>query len=165
MLTRGQLTYSSFRYYTTVCDVLTSVRKMEESMMRLQKLRSGKFSSGNLSSLAAANQTLSDDDKIRLQLYLDVVSFGKQVCFFLLDPNSFQRQIKYTLIVLNLLFYVDQIVNGFLSELLISVAFTATLFDITNEQPNLSFINCCSLMQTKSVCSFKTWFIFCDCLF
>lgn len=71
--------YIDYRYYLTVCDVLNSVKKMEESMMRLQKLRSGKFSSGNLSSLASTNDSLSDDDKIRLQLYLDVVSFGKQV--------------------------------------------------------------------------------------
>ena len=47
--------------------------------MRLQKMRSGKYSSGNLASLAASNDTLSDDDKIRHQLFLDVVNFGKQV--------------------------------------------------------------------------------------
>jgi len=48
-------------------------------MMRLQKMRSGKYSSGNLASLAASSESLSDDDKIRLQLFLDVVNFGKQV--------------------------------------------------------------------------------------
>ena len=66
----------SFRYFLTVSDVLNSVRKMEESMMRLQKMRKSKdtqsFGSDN-------NGTLSDDDKIRLQLSIDVDTFGKKV--------------------------------------------------------------------------------------
>lgn len=67
------------RYFSVVTDVLTSVRKMEESLMRLQKMRSSKSSSGNLASLAGGSDSLSDDDKIRLQLYLDVLSLGDQV--------------------------------------------------------------------------------------
>uniref|UniRef100_H2YCH7 Conserved oligomeric Golgi complex subunit 2 n=1 Tax=Ciona savignyi TaxID=51511 RepID=H2YCH7_CIOSA len=64
------------RFHQVVSEVLTSVRKMEESLIRLQKMRSGgKSSSGNLASLAG----LSDDDKIRLQLFIDVTSFGKQM--------------------------------------------------------------------------------------
>ena len=62
------------RYLLTVSDVLNSVRKMEESMMRLQKMRKSKDtqSTGN-------NGVLSDDDKIRLQLSIDVETFGRKV--------------------------------------------------------------------------------------
>uniref|UniRef100_H2XKN8 Conserved oligomeric Golgi complex subunit 2 n=1 Tax=Ciona intestinalis TaxID=7719 RepID=H2XKN8_CIOIN len=68
----------SDRFHSVVSEVLTSVRKMEESLLRLQKMRSGgKSSSSNLAALAGSS--LSDDDKIRLQLFIDVTSFGKQM--------------------------------------------------------------------------------------
>jgi len=67
----------STRFHSVVWDVLTSVRKMEESLMRLKKMRSGRASSGSLSTLGEGQ--LSDDDKIRLQLYIDVESFGIQM--------------------------------------------------------------------------------------
>lgn len=66
----------SEKYYAVVSDVLTSVKKMEESLMRLQKMRAGK-SSGNLASMD--DNKLSDDDKIRMQLHLDVVSFKERL--------------------------------------------------------------------------------------
>jgi len=48
--------------------------------MRLQKMRSsgGRSSTSNISGLSSSN-SLTDDDKIRLQLYLDVEYFGKQM--------------------------------------------------------------------------------------
>jgi hypothetical protein len=49
--------------------VLNSVKKMEESLKRLKK---GKGSSANLAGM-------TDDDKIRMQLYLDVKDLGEQV--------------------------------------------------------------------------------------
>jgi hypothetical protein len=61
------------RYLTVTADVLTSVRKMEESLKRLKEQRRGKGASNT------AQQGMSDDDKIRLQLYLDVQQFGHQV--------------------------------------------------------------------------------------
>lgn len=51
--------------------MLTSVKKMEESLKRLKKAKSGS---------GATSQGLSDDDKIRLQLYVDVTQFGEKVC-------------------------------------------------------------------------------------
>lgn len=57
-------------------DVLTSVKKMEESLKRLKK---AKTTASDLKSLGQGQSGLSDDDKIRLQLYLDVKEFGKQV--------------------------------------------------------------------------------------
>jgi conserved oligomeric Golgi complex subunit 2 len=52
-------------------DVLTSVKKMEESLKRLKAARG--------TSSAVGTQGMSDDDKIRTQLYLDVKEFGAQV--------------------------------------------------------------------------------------
>lgn len=58
----------SARYITVTTDVLTSVKKMEESLKRLKQKKKSE------------SKGLSDDDKIRLQLKLDVVEFGNQVC-------------------------------------------------------------------------------------
>ena len=57
-----------FRYFSTTNDVLTSVKKMEESLKRLKRGKASQSVGG-----------MSDDDKIRLQLYLDVQEYGKQV--------------------------------------------------------------------------------------
>ena len=65
------LTQISQVYLRHTSDVLTSVQKMEESLKRLKKARGG---AGN-----AASTTVSDDDKIRLQLALDVKTFKTQV--------------------------------------------------------------------------------------
>lgn len=55
-----------------VNDVLTSVQKTEESLRRLKNLRekSGSSNAGN-----SSTSGMSDDDKIRLQLHVDVVSW------------------------------------------------------------------------------------------
>ena len=62
--------FPCYRYLTVTSDMLTSVKKMEESLKRLKKAKSGS---------GATSQGLSDDDKIRLQLYLDVKQFGEKV--------------------------------------------------------------------------------------
>lgn len=64
----------SDKYLLTVSDVLNSVRKMEESMMRLQKMRKSKDTQST-----GSNGVLSDDDKIRLQLSIDVETFGNKM--------------------------------------------------------------------------------------
>lgn len=61
------------QYYTSVCDVLTSVQKTEESLRRLKKIRDRGVSHSNVS--MSSNERGGDDDKIRLQLYIDVNSF------------------------------------------------------------------------------------------
>lgn len=63
-----------FRYFTVTSDVLTSVKKMEDSLKRLKKVRGTDKSTGN--------QGMSDDDKIRQQLILDISSYGKQVKYY-----------------------------------------------------------------------------------
>lgn len=55
------------RYLAAVSDVLTSVQKTEESLKRLRKERTAQTS----------NNGTSDDDKIRMQLVIDVDSFVK----------------------------------------------------------------------------------------
>lgn len=63
---------SLHRYYAMTSDVLTSVKKMEDSLKRLKKgRRTGTVTQG----------MMSDDDKIRLQITLDIQQFGREVCF------------------------------------------------------------------------------------
>lgn len=64
------------RYYETVSDVLHSVKKMEESLKRLKQAR--KTNPANPSG-SSSSGGMSDDDKIRLQLALDVEYLGEQV--------------------------------------------------------------------------------------
>ena len=54
---------------------------MEDSLKRLQKVRQNKnASSASLASMGTpASSSMSDDDKIRLQLVLDITEFGKQL--------------------------------------------------------------------------------------
>lgn len=77
------------RYYTAVSDVLTSVQKTEESLRRLKNLREKP---------AAANQGasppsgMSDDDKIRLQLHVDICSWCTEIESSLsIDRNSIDK--------------------------------------------------------------------------
>lgn len=60
-----------FRYYKYVEDVLVSVQKTEESLRRLKQIR-------DLSSQQSSESTgITDGDKIRLQLNVDVVSYAR----------------------------------------------------------------------------------------
>lgn len=62
------------RYCETVSDVLNSVKKMEESLKRLKQARRAPATS-----TVGPSSGMSDDDKIRLQLALDVEYLGEQV--------------------------------------------------------------------------------------
>lgn len=61
---------------STVCDVLTSLMKMEQSLKRLKKIQS----SPNDMSRKADDGIISDEDKIRLQLKIDVEHLANEVC-------------------------------------------------------------------------------------
>ena len=68
------------RYQAIANDLLESVRKMEDSLRRLRKVRPDRSIASNLSNLAnQPTAQMSDDDKIRLQLHLDMVEFGNQL--------------------------------------------------------------------------------------
>lgn len=62
------------KYHSNASDLLESVRKMEDNLRMLQRVRRT-----NTAAAAATNaaNTISDDDKIRMQLHLDVVEFGR----------------------------------------------------------------------------------------
>ncbi|KAK1327997.1 hypothetical protein QTO34_012419 [Cnephaeus nilssonii] len=72
---QGALSESTHRFYETVSDVLHSVKKMEESLKRLKQAR--KSSPANPGGSSGGG--MSDDDKIRLQLALDVEYLGDQI--------------------------------------------------------------------------------------
>jgi endo-1,4-beta-D-glucanase Y len=71
------------QYTSTVNDMLTSMTKAEESLKKLKN--SSKKS-------AASEGNISDEDKIRLQIYLDVEQFGHEVMlsivYKLISPTS-----------------------------------------------------------------------------
>ncbi|XP_066238908.1 conserved oligomeric Golgi complex subunit 2 isoform X2 [Saccopteryx leptura] len=71
----GALSESTHKYYETVSDVLHSVKKMEESLKRLKQAR--KTTPANPGGSSGGG--MSDDDKIRLQLALDVEYLGEQI--------------------------------------------------------------------------------------
>ena len=85
------LTQVTQLYLRHTSDVLTSVQKMEESLKRLKKARGG---------AAAATTAVSDDDKIRLQLALDVNTFKGQVeTSFRLDAESLEHFVELRTLV------------------------------------------------------------------
>lgn len=64
-----------YRYYAAVLDVLTSVQKTEESLRRLKNLRE----KSTLNTSANDRQGLTDDDKIRLQLQVDIIHWATEI--------------------------------------------------------------------------------------
>uniref|UniRef100_A0A8C2MFE4 Conserved oligomeric Golgi complex subunit 2 n=1 Tax=Cricetulus griseus TaxID=10029 RepID=A0A8C2MFE4_CRIGR len=68
------LSESTHKYFETVSDVLNSVKKMEESLKRLKQARRAPAANP-----VSSSSGMSDDDKIRLQLALDVEFLGEQI--------------------------------------------------------------------------------------
>lgn len=66
----------SQHYKNLTLEVLTSVQKTEDSLKKLKKLKI------NTNLMTMSNTTMSDDDKIRLQIYFDVNKFGYEVINF-----------------------------------------------------------------------------------
>lgn len=77
------LSESTHRYFETVSDVLNSVKKMEESLKRLKQARRAPATSP-----VSSSGGMSDDDKIRLQLALDVQFLGEQIQKMGLQTND-----------------------------------------------------------------------------
>ena len=87
------LTQISQLYLRHTADVLTSVQKMEESLKRLKKARGGAGAAGTSASV-------SDDDKIRLQLALDVKTFKSQVdSSFRFDAETLEHFVELKALV------------------------------------------------------------------
>lgn len=68
--------------------MLTSVQKTEESLRRLKNLRekSGSAQQGNVSTSG-----ISDDDKIRLQLHVDICAWCDEIEKLAIDRNSIDK--------------------------------------------------------------------------
>lgn len=65
-----------FRYYKSVDEVLISVQKTEESLRRLKNLRE---KTQQAASSEGDKQLMSDDDKIRLQLQIDILFYVSSI--------------------------------------------------------------------------------------
>lgn len=67
--------FDFYRYFSAVFDVLTSVQKTEESLRRLKNLRE----KSTLNTSASDRHGLTDDDKIRLQLQVDIIYWATEI--------------------------------------------------------------------------------------
>ena len=65
-------------------EIVTSIRKTEESLLRLKRLRKG--GDTGVAAGTPGGADMSDENKIRKQLYLDAEEFGKQVSQNSLPP-------------------------------------------------------------------------------
>ena len=78
-----------FRYHAVTGDVLTSIKRTEDSLMRLKRSRKQPGSGASSQALNQENQSaMSDDDKIRLQFTLDTEEFGRAVSNNIADTGS-----------------------------------------------------------------------------
>lgn len=66
--------------------MLTSVQKTEESLRRLKNLRAGTVQQGNTSSTG-----ISDDDKIRLQLHVDICAWCDEIEKFGINRSAIDQ--------------------------------------------------------------------------
>ena len=71
----------SLRYHNITGDVLTSIKRTEDSLMRLKRSRKqqGTGAGGQTTNQEPGQSAMSDDDKIRLQFTLDTEEFGRVV--------------------------------------------------------------------------------------
>ncbi|XP_071513225.1 conserved oligomeric Golgi complex subunit 2 [Panulirus ornatus] len=84
------------QYRTLTYDVLSSVHKMEESLKRLKRARDRGAQGG-----AEVSGGLSDDDKIRFQICLDVEYLGSQIRSLSVDVNSIESFVSLLTMVQN----------------------------------------------------------------
>ena len=73
-----------YRYSTITTEVLTSIKKTEDSLLRLKRTRKpvgGQGAQTGTGTGADGAATITDDEKIRLQFSLDVTDLGKIVSF------------------------------------------------------------------------------------
>ncbi|XP_017009177.2 conserved oligomeric Golgi complex subunit 2 [Drosophila takahashii] len=77
-------------YFNVVSDVLTSVQKTEESLRRLRNVKSG----GSASSSAGSSAVMSDDDKIRVQLRVDVTSWKQELGKLNFQPTQIEKLVE-----------------------------------------------------------------------
>ncbi|EDW16786.1 conserved oligomeric Golgi complex subunit 2 [Drosophila mojavensis] len=79
-------------YFNVVSEVLTSVQKTEESLRRLRNLKSGGAS--NSQGSGSASTAVSDDDKIRLQLRVDVAAWTLELGKLNFKPKQIDKLVE-----------------------------------------------------------------------
>ncbi|XP_035773527.1 conserved oligomeric Golgi complex subunit 2-like [Anopheles albimanus] len=76
----GVYSHVTVQYYQVIDEVITSVQKTEESLRRLKNLRDRNTGSGTGGPQPVAGSAApTDDDKIRLQLQVDVMHFARYI--------------------------------------------------------------------------------------
>ncbi|XP_037946557.1 conserved oligomeric Golgi complex subunit 2-like, partial [Teleopsis dalmanni] len=83
-------------YYLAVSDVLTSVQKTEESLKRLRNLKSNISQGAGPTSVTNA---MTDDDKIRLQLRVDVIGWTAELALLHFEPTDVEKLLELNNIV------------------------------------------------------------------
>jgi hypothetical protein len=68
------LTFGYSSYHQRILELLTNLKNVEESLKRLQQKKSSKKGTAG-----GYDVDMSDEDKIRLQIQLDVAQFGAEV--------------------------------------------------------------------------------------
>lgn len=81
-------------------DVLTSVQRTEESLRRLKQIR-------DMTSQQPSESGVTDGDKIRLQLNVDVVSYGKLAQSLGIDVHSIQNYTELSTMVMDAVKNID----------------------------------------------------------
>ncbi|EDV91010.1 conserved oligomeric Golgi complex subunit 2 [Drosophila grimshawi] len=76
-------------YFNVVSDVLTSVQKTEESLRRLRNLKSG-------AATHTPSSGVSDDDKIRLQLRVDVAAWTQELSKLNFQSTQIDKLLELT---------------------------------------------------------------------
>ncbi|EDV30329.1 uncharacterized protein Dana_GF23234 [Drosophila ananassae] len=77
-------------YFAVVSDVLTSVQKTEESLRRLRNVKSGG------SAPVSNSAVMSDDDKIRVQLRVDVSSWKQELSKLNFQATQIEKLVELT---------------------------------------------------------------------
>jgi hypothetical protein len=91
--TREVLDTITLQYKASTSEVLVSVQKTEDSLRRLKKVQKNQ-------NQAKGNSSISDDDKIRLQLNIDVEVYCQQVEQFLgVKPSTIPSFVELCLLV------------------------------------------------------------------
>ncbi|OUM61614.1 hypothetical protein PIROE2DRAFT_12353 [Piromyces sp. E2] len=88
-------------YTACVNDTLKAVRELEGSLKRLKKVKKGGFNSsnGSLNLFTGNKEMMSDEDKIRLQMELDVQQYGeelKKLGFDIITNLEYKELLKST---------------------------------------------------------------------
>lgn len=81
-----------YSYLMSVNEVLTSVQKTEESLRRLRNLKGS-------ATAASSSLVMSDDDKIRLQLRVDVSAWTNELSRLDFMPTDVEKLLELNSIV------------------------------------------------------------------